>query len=139
MSYRDRRSGVRLRPTPTEWVILSLMLLAVLVLAAGRFFAVLPEESSAVRYTPGTGSSQAASQAGSQAVSQAASQADARIHLNTADKAALMTLPHIGESRAEAILAYRAENGPFTSVEELLEIRGIGESVLAAIRDFIAV
>ena len=135
MSYRDRRSGVRLRPTPTEWVILSLMLLAVLVLTAGRFFAVLPEETSAVRYTPGTGSSQA----GSQAVSQTASQADARIHLNTADKAALMTLPHIGESRAEAILAYRAENGPFTSVEELLEIRGIGESVLAAIRDFIAV
>lgn len=61
------------------------------------------------------------------------------IDLNTADAAALEDLPGVGPATAAAIVAHREEHGPFSSVEELLEVRGIGEAKLAAIRDLVAV
>ncbi|HXK42437.1 MAG TPA: ComEA family DNA-binding protein, partial [Anaerolineae bacterium] len=51
---------------------------------------------------------------------------EARVNLNTATLAELLTLPGIGETRAQAILAYRAEHGPFTRIEELQNVSGIG-------------
>lgn len=64
---------------------------------------------------------------------------NARIDLNSATPELLETLPGIGRVKAEAIVAYREVNGPFSSVEELLEVRGIGPSTLEAIRDLVEV
>lgn len=50
----------------------------------------------------------------------------ATININQADVATLATLNGIGESKAEAIVAYRSENGPFQSVEDLANVKGIG-------------
>ena len=61
------------------------------------------------------------------------------IDLNQADAQTLETLPGIGEVLAQRIVEYRTANGPFQSVEELLQVSGIGESKLAAIRDAITV
>ena len=55
------------------------------------------------------------------------------VNLNTADQAALETLPGVGPVTAAAILQWRTEHGGFTSVDELLEVSGIGEATLAEI------
>lgn len=61
----------------------------------------------------------------------------ARIDLNTATRAELCTLPGIGETTADRIIADRAANGPFRSPEELLRVNGIGETTLERLRDWI--
>jgi competence protein ComEA len=61
--------------------------------------------------------------------------AGARISLGTATLEQLDTLPGIGPVTAKAILDYRSEHGPFTSVDDLLDVKGIGEATLADIRD----
>lgn len=68
-----------------------------------------------------------------------AAASDGLIHLNRATKAELMTLPGIGESKAEQILAYREEHGGFSTVEELMNISGIKEGVFQKIQDYITV
>ena len=62
-----------------------------------------------------------------------------RININTAGKEQLMTLPGIGESKADAIIAYREAQGKFQNTEELMQIRGIKEGVYNQIRDLIIV
>ncbi|MNJ02408.1 ComE operon protein 1 [compost metagenome] len=60
----------------------------------------------------------------------------ARLNLNTADAPTLQaTLIGIGKTKAEAIVAYREEHGAFASVDELLEIKGIGKALLERNRD----
>ena len=59
------------------------------------------------------------------------------INLNTADAELLMELPGIGEVLAERIVEYREEHGPFTSVNELLNIKDIGESRLEKLLPYI--
>jgi competence protein ComEA len=61
------------------------------------------------------------------------------VNINDADAASLATLPGVGPKTAEAILAYRTEHGAFQRVEDLLEIRGIGEKKLARMRDWVVV
>lgn len=61
------------------------------------------------------------------------------ININTATAEELETLPGIGETRANDIIAYREANGPFTTVEDLLNVRGIGEATLENLREFITV
>lgn len=61
------------------------------------------------------------------------------ININTASAEELQALPGIGETRAEAIVAYREEHGPFTYVEDLRGVSGIGEGILANIMDYITV
>ena len=56
-----------------------------------------------------------------------------------ADAAALQTLPGIGPALAERIIAYRTEHGPFRTVEELLEVKGIGEATLEKLRQEVTV
>lgn len=61
--------------------------------------------------------------------------ADGRVNLNTADAAALETLPGVGPALAARIIAWRDENGPFRSVDELSAVSGIGERTLDGLRD----
>jgi competence protein ComEA len=62
---------------------------------------------------------------------------DGRIHLNRATAAELDDLPGIGPVIAERIVAHRTEHGPFTAVEDLLDVPGIGEAKLASLRDLV--
>lgn len=61
------------------------------------------------------------------------------LDINTATVSQLDTLPGIGPVIAQAIVDYRSEFGPFTSVEDLLRVPGIGEKRLEAILEFIYV
>ena len=63
----------------------------------------------------------------------------ALVNVNTADAAGLETLPGVGEVIAQAIIDYRTENGPFTTVEELIDVSGIGDATLENIRDLVTV
>jgi competence protein ComEA len=62
---------------------------------------------------------------------------DGLVNLNTADAAALDTLPRIGPALAERILDWREKNGPFASVEDLLDVPGIGDAILEGLRDLV--
>jgi competence protein ComEA len=65
--------------------------------------------------------------------------ADGRVNLNAADVAALDTLPGIGPAKAQGILDWREQNGRFTSVDDLLDVPGIGASTLERLRDLVTV
>ena len=60
---------------------------------------------------------------------------EGKINLNQASKEELMTVTGIGPATADNILAYREENGPFKTVEDLLQVNRIGEKTLDKIRD----
>ena len=61
------------------------------------------------------------------------------VNINTADAATLaQSLRGIGQSKAEAIVAYRKENGPFKSVDDLVNVRGIGAKTMEQLRPMIA-
>lgn len=62
-----------------------------------------------------------------------------KIDLNTADVSQLTTLTGVGESKALAIIAYREENGPFTSAEDIMNVPGIKEGTYEKIKDKIAI
>ena len=66
-------------------------------------------------------------------------QQDNRININTADEAQLTTLTGIGATRAQAIIAYREENGPFATIEDIMNVQGIKEGTFAKIKDEIVV
>ena len=65
--------------------------------------------------------------------------ADRKINLNTASREQLMTLPGIGEAKAEAVIAYREEHGSFQNIEEIKRISGIKDAVFLKIKDRITV
>lgn len=65
--------------------------------------------------------------------------ADGAVDLNTAGAAELQTLPGIGPVLAERIVTWREANGPFASVDALLDVSGIGPAVLGQLRDLVRV
>ena len=65
--------------------------------------------------------------------------ANVPVDLNAATAEQLDTLPGVGPATAAAIIAHRSESGPFTSVDELLDVRGIGAARLESIRDLVTV
>jgi competence protein ComEA len=62
---------------------------------------------------------------------------DGRVALNSADLAALDTLPRIGPALAQRIIDWREANGGFTAVEDLLAVPGIGDKMLESLRDLV--
>lgn len=85
----------------------------------------LPREGESAPAAPGVASAGASGAGGI---------GDGLVDLNAATLEQLDALPGVGPSTAQAILDYREEHGRFRSVEELLEVRGIGEAKLAALR-----
>ena len=61
------------------------------------------------------------------------------VNLNTADAELLGSLPGIGPARARAIIDHRAHNGPFKSVDGILNVQGIGEGIYENLRDLVTV
>lgn len=66
-------------------------------------------------------------------------ESDGKINLNHATKEQLMTLPGIGESKAEKIIAYREKNGQFSKIDEIMKIQGIKQGVFGKIKELITV
>ena len=64
---------------------------------------------------------------------------DGRVDLNTASVQQLMTLPGIGQAKAEGIVSYREAHGSFEKIEDIMEIEGIKEGVFSKIKDQIKV
>jgi competence protein ComEA len=113
-------------------------------------FALLSGVSVAVTAAPAAGSATAVpahaggATEGAMAVSAPAStmqeHAMGQVNLNTADATVLQKeLIGIGKNKADAIVAYRDTNGPFTSVDELIEVKGIGKAILDKNRDKLTV
>ena len=66
-------------------------------------------------------------------------ESDGKVNINKASKEELMELPGIGESKADAIVRYRQQNGNFKSIEGIMEIEGIKEGVFRKIEEKITV
>lgn len=61
-----------------------------------------------------------------------------KVRLNSADAAMLETLPRVGPALAQRILDWRNANGPFTSIDQLLDISGIGQKTFEQLREQVA-
>ena len=62
-----------------------------------------------------------------------------KVNLNTADQEELETLPNIGETLAVRIIEYRKEHGGFYNIEEIMQVKGIGEGKFEELQDLITV
>lgn len=88
-------------------------------------------------YVPATGEPARPGAAGEPGAGPAAEQTV--VNVNTAPAATLETLPGIGPSRAQDLIRWRTENGPFESVEDLLQVPGIGPATLERLREQVRV
>ncbi len=73
------------------------------------------------------------------ATGESASAITFQLNINTATAEQLQDIPGIGPALAQRIIAYREENGAFNTVNELLNVSGIGEKKLSAMTDYITV
>ena len=120
---------------------------SVTVAAPSETASALEESASAPAAADETAAPEAATTDGASAASAAETQEPALqeptqekpLNLNTATQAQLELLPGIGPALAQAILDYRAEFGPFTAPEQLMEVPGIGEKRFAAVEQLIDV
>ena len=125
-------------PRYEKW---ALLLTAGFILFTGGWF--LAGHSSPEPYTitaahPGSSASLQPAASGSMDESRPDSLLEGEvIDLNTAAPEDLERLPGIGPAKAEDIAAYRAEHGPFQSVDQLTEVSGIGEATLETLRPYI--
>ncbi len=83
---------------------------------------------------PSTEDEQDLSEAGTEAGTD-----DGKVNINTASKEQLMTLNGIGETKADSILSYREQNGPFDSLEDLMQVDGIGQGTYSKLKDMITI
>ena len=73
------------------------------------------------------------------AASKARATASAPVNLNAASAAQLQTLPGVGASTAERILEYRQKNGAFKKIEELMNVKGIGEKSFLKLKPLVTI
>ncbi len=76
---------------------------------------------------------------GEEYVIETSSLGDGLVNINTAGVDELMTLPGIGESRANAIIDYRESAGGFSTIEDIMLVSGIKESAFSKIKDYIKI
>ena len=112
----------------TEWLLLALF---VVFIAATVFIAVKRTDV----HTPG----EQAYTVTVQREAEAPMPENVTVNINTADIEALTTLDGVGEVLAQRIIDYREENGGFASVEELSEVKGVGEKILSENRERLCV
>lgn len=105
------------------------------VLCAGMIFYQLFWDTPIIIYN----NSQIQTQSEESAVALPSSAPQEKIDLNTATAEELESLPGIGEVKAQSIVEYREQYGPFTSIEEIKNVKGIGEKTFEAIQDLIIV
>lgn len=65
--------------------------------------------------------------------------AQGKVNINTADEAALDTLPRVGPAMAARIIAWREANGRFTAIEDLMNVTGIGDKTFEGLKDLVTV
>ena len=106
------------------------------VLEDGQMIQILTEEEY---LSSGTGTGTASGSSSSSETTASSSSDNSKINLNTATAEELTTLNGIGEAKAAAIIAYREENGAFSSIEEIMEVDGIAEGIYEKIKDSITV
>ncbi|MBQ6036929.1 MAG: helix-hairpin-helix domain-containing protein [Lachnospiraceae bacterium] len=104
------------------------------------------EENTAARQTAFQGYGEAVSYENTQTLpeeSTAGTRAlqitDSRLNINTAGLEALKTLPGIGNVKANAVIAYRKEHGPFSTPDKIMRVPGIGEKTYEKLKDLIRV
>lgn len=100
----------------------------------GEMIRILTQEEAAQ-----AGDEEAGEGAENDVKAETANDSDGRIDLNLATVAELMTLPGIGQTKADSIIRYREKNGSFSSVEEIKQVEGIKEGVYNRIKDHIKV
>ena len=69
----------------------------------------------------------------------AASASTEIVNLNTSSAAQIASLPGIGDKTAELIVQYREKNGPFKKIEEIMNVKGVGEKSFLRIKDRLTV
>lgn len=111
-----------------KWVLLFVILLAGMAQLSNQVHANSINKALA---------SNTASMAGTEASTVASKSLS--VNLNSANAEQLSSLPGVGIKKAEAIIAYRELNGEFESIEELVNVKGIGPKVLAKLNGLITV
>ena len=76
---------------------------------------------------------------GTTAAGNESNKAAGRVNINTAGSDELQTIPGIGETRAEAIISYREENGGFSCIEDIMKVSGIKDALFNKMKDYITV
>jgi competence protein ComEA len=113
-----------MKHTPTCIKTLTIMLL--LLFAAGQALAEQPAAPFAA--TPPQAAQKPAANA----------QLQGTVNINTADAAQLELLPGIGPKMAESIIAYRSSVGTFNSIEDLINVKGIGPKSLEKLKPYLS-
>ena len=89
--------------------------------------------------TPSADSQPATSPSPSASLAPTPSQSAGKININTANVVQLDSLPGIGPVYAQRIIDYRTANGPFTSIDQVLNVKGIGPKTLEKFRDLVTI
>ena len=131
-------------PTPTAQTETQTAAAPVTVIVETGGTTATAEEETAAAATADTSPAEPATETQTEDENQAAASTPAGsdsglIDINSADLAALETLPGIGEVLAGRIIEYRETNGPFSSIEEIVNVSGIGDKKYEAIKNMIEV